>query len=117
MLTLEELKKDRKLVNSIDWEMTPEMAVRVHLEWGNVWSDINRGYLIRSKNDYSVYFQLNCSSKPCFLNLIQLSPHQAVDIAKIEVPEKFQNKFCNFKGVYAPEEELKEWLKKELNVN
>lgn len=32
MLTLEELKKDRELVNSIDWEMTPEMTVRLHLE-------------------------------------------------------------------------------------
>ncbi len=116
MLTLEELKKDRQLINSIDWEMTPEMAVRLHLEWGNVWSDINRGYLIRSKNDYSVYFILNCASKPCFLNLIQLSPHQAVDIAKIEVPEKFQHKFYHFNGVYAPEGELKKWLKKELNV-
>lgn len=31
ILTLEELKKDRKLINDIDWEMTPEMAVRMYL--------------------------------------------------------------------------------------
>ena len=36
MLTLEELKKDRSLINNIDWEMTPELAVRVYLEWGNI---------------------------------------------------------------------------------
>ncbi len=35
MLTLEELKKDRELVDSVDWEMTPEEAVRLYLEWGN----------------------------------------------------------------------------------
>ena len=31
MLTLEEIKKDRKLINDIDWDMTPEMAVRMYL--------------------------------------------------------------------------------------
>jgi len=38
MLTLEELKKDRALINSIDWDMTPDMAVRLYLEWGNIWT-------------------------------------------------------------------------------
>lgn len=32
--TLEELKKERAIVNDIDWEMTPDMAVRMYLEWG-----------------------------------------------------------------------------------
>jgi hypothetical protein len=49
ILSLEELKKDRNLINSIDWEMTPEMAVRVYLEWGNIWAHgENRKYVVRS---------------------------------------------------------------------
>ena len=35
MLTLEELKKDRDLIDEVNWEMTPEEAVRLYLEWGN----------------------------------------------------------------------------------
>lgn len=31
---LEELKKDGRLIDSIDWSMTPEEAVRLYLEMG-----------------------------------------------------------------------------------
>jgi len=34
MMGLEELKKSRPLIDSIDWEMTPEEAVRLYLELG-----------------------------------------------------------------------------------
>ena len=55
MVDLEGLKKDRDLINSIDWEMTPEEAVRLYLEWGNNWSQGN--VFIRSKDDISHYFE------------------------------------------------------------
>lgn len=35
MLTLDELKKDRSLINSIDWEMTPEIADKTILHLFN----------------------------------------------------------------------------------
>jgi hypothetical protein len=47
MMNLEEIKGNADLVNSIDWEMTPEEAVRLYLEWGNNWARGN--YVIRSK--------------------------------------------------------------------
>ena len=37
MLSLAELRKNRTLVNSIDWAMTPEKAVEMYLEWGTGW--------------------------------------------------------------------------------
>ncbi|MBW2486986.1 MAG: hypothetical protein JRE72_06175, partial [Deltaproteobacteria bacterium] len=51
MLTLEELKKETDLINEIEWDMTPEEAVKQYLEWGN--TDWGSGkYVIRSKSDY-----------------------------------------------------------------
>ena len=38
MLGLDELRKDRELLNHINWEMTPDDAVRLYLEWGNNWT-------------------------------------------------------------------------------
>ena len=52
MLTLAELKKDRDLIDEINWDMTPEEAVRLYLEWGNNWAR-GDGYVIRSKNDFT----------------------------------------------------------------
>lgn len=33
MLSVTELQKDRILVSTIDWTMTPEKAVEMYLEW------------------------------------------------------------------------------------
>jgi hypothetical protein len=117
MMTLAELKKDRELINSIDWEMTPEMAVRLYMEWGNVWSDLDRGHIIRSKKDYSVFFLVQSWARPYYICLVKSNTEEAVDLAKIELPEKFEKKASEPQFAYAPEGELKEWLKKELNVN
>ncbi len=35
MLSLEDLKMEMDLVNEISWEMGPEEAVKLYLEWGN----------------------------------------------------------------------------------
>mgnify|MGYP006991978383 CR=1 FL=1 len=34
MWDLEQLKRNREIVDRIDWEMTPEKAVETYLEWG-----------------------------------------------------------------------------------
>ena len=58
MKTLDDIKKDRELINAIDWEMTPDEAVRLYLEWGETIG--TRGnYVIRSKDDVSHYFVVN----------------------------------------------------------
>jgi hypothetical protein len=42
----------------IDWDMTPEEAVTMYLEWGNNWRKGQRTP-VRSKHDESYYFVLN----------------------------------------------------------
>ncbi|MEA3278988.1 MAG: hypothetical protein U9Q38_00085 [Thermodesulfobacteriota bacterium] len=116
MLTLEELKNNRKLVNSVDWEMTPEEAVRLYLEWGNNWSREDR-YIVRSKSDYSIYFVVNSWHKPCCIYLIKRNSEEAVELSKFDLPERFEKPVCNLKGVFALEGELKKWLKTELNAD
>ena len=53
MMTLEDIRQNQDLVNSIDWDMTPEEAVTLYLEWGNNWS---HGRMVKSKKDVSYYF-------------------------------------------------------------
>jgi hypothetical protein len=59
---------------------------------------------------------VNCWSKPYYIYLIKRNSEDAVELAKFELPERFTKTCCLLKGIYAPEGELKEWLKKELNV-
>ena len=33
-MSLSDIKKDFHLINSVDWDMTPEEAIALHLEWG-----------------------------------------------------------------------------------
>lgn len=114
--SLEGLKKERKLINEIDWEMTPEMAVRMYLEWGNIWAHGDRRHVVRSNKDYSVYFIVNCWASPSYINLIRMSSEEAEDLAKFELPQAFKKPAYKVKGIYALEGELKEWMRKELNA-
>ncbi|HMK49278.1 MAG TPA: hypothetical protein VK435_04440 [Thermodesulfovibrionales bacterium] len=114
--SLDELKKDRKLTNEIDWEMTPDMAVRMYLEWGNIWAHGDRRHVVRSKSDYSVYFVVYCWERPYSIHLFKRNSEDAVELAKIPLPERFENTVCRLKGVYAVEGELKEWLRRELDA-
>jgi len=117
MLTLEEIKKDPELVNAIDWSMTPEEAVRLYLEWGNNWAHGN--YVIRSKDDVSYYFVINTWEKIPVIYLIRRNSEQADELAKINLPDRLKNRFLNSighnKGVYAIDNEIKIWLKSELD--
>ena len=117
MLTLEDIKKDSELVSAIDWDMTPEEAVRLYLEWGNNWARGN--YVIRSKDDVSYYFVINTWEKAPAIYLIRRNSEQADELAKINLPVKLKNRFLDSigynKGVYAIDNEIKTWLKSELD--
>lgn len=115
MMNLEELKQERDLIDEINWEMTPEEAVRLYLEWGNNWAR-GDGYVIRSANDYCHYFVVNCWSRPFLIYLIRRNSDEAVELAKFELPHQFEKPVCELKGVYPLEGELKQWLKKELGA-
>ena len=116
MLTLKEIKKNPVIVNAIDWNMTPEEAVRLYLEWGNNWARGN--YVIRSKADVTYYFVINTWEKIPVIYLIRRNSEQAEELAKINLPLKLKNRFLESighnKGVYAVEGEIKEWLRSEI---
>jgi hypothetical protein len=115
---IEEIKKDRSLVNAIDWDMTPEEAVRLYLEWGNNWARGN--YVIRSKDDVCHYFVVNTWSGAPTIYLIRRNSEQADELAEIEMPGDLRERFLlnhgNNRGVYAVEGEVKEWLQAALDA-
>ena len=119
MMGLEELRKSRSLIDSIDWEMTPEEAVRLYLEWGNNWS---RGYrMVRSKDDETYYFVLNTWEDSPAIFFVRRDYEGAVELAKIEMPDDLTNQLQNenglHKGVYAVEDGVRDWLRDELDAD
>jgi len=118
MMDLRELREKRNLVDAIDWDMSPEEAVRLYLEWGNNWS---RGYrMVRSKDDESYYFVLNTWEDVPVVYFIRRASEGAVELARVEVPKRVRERVTQGgrirKGVYAVEDEVRDWLREELNA-
>ncbi len=115
-MKLEDIKKNDDLINAIDWDMTPEEAVRLYLEWGNNWAGGN--YVIRSKDDVSHYFVVNTWDGNPVIYLIKRNSEDAKELARIDIPEDLAKRYIKKngspKGVYAIEGDLKKWLQKEL---
>jgi hypothetical protein len=117
MLMINDLKKQRDLINEIDWEMTHEEAVRLYLEWGNNWAGGN--YVIRSKDDVSHYFVINTWKDTPKIYLIKRNSDIAEELAEFELPESLKKNFLDsvghLKGVYSINKEIEKWLKQELD--
>ncbi len=99
---------------TIDWDMTPEDAVVLYLEWGNnSWHAAHKP--VTSKNDYSNYFVIDTWEGIPKLRLVRRNSEEAVDLADFEVPDELAGEFMeeigHNKGVYAPTEAIKTWLK------
>jgi hypothetical protein len=116
MMAMDELKNHPDLIDTIDWDMTPEEAVRLYLEWGNNWARGN--YVIRSKNDETIYFTVSTWKEPPMIYLIRRNSEEAREVARIEMPDRIKRQFIrekgDNKGVYAIEGAVKDWLRKEL---
>ena len=117
MMQLEDIRNNEDLLNAIDWDMTPEEAVRLYLEWGNNWAGGN--YVIRSKDDITHYFVVNTWDENPVIFLIRRNSDEAVELAKIDMPDDIKEPFLeengNLKGVFAIEGNVKDWLFKQLN--
>ena len=116
MMRLKDIKKDRELLNAIDWDMTPEEAVRLYLEWGNNWARGN--YVIRSKDDVTHYFVVNTWKETPIIYFIRRNSEEAVELAEITMPDDLEKRFLEssgrHKGVYAVEGEVRTWLREQL---
>ena len=115
MMELEGIRKDHELINAIDWDMTPEDAVTLYLEWGNNWS---HGKMVKSRDDVSHYFVVNTWDNPPMIYLVRRNSDEAVDLALISIPddlrEDLANEIATRKGVYGITPEIRKWLKREL---
>jgi hypothetical protein len=116
LMGLEGIREDHELINAIDWDMTPEEAVTLYLEWGNNWS---HGKMVKSKNDVSHYFVVNTWDDPPKIYLVRRNSEGVVDLAIIDMPEELRKRFLESvphnKGVYALNEEVKAWLEEKLH--
>lgn len=116
MMTLEELRKHDEYTNVIDWDMTPEEAVTLYLEWGNNWANGKRR--IRSPKDVSFYFIVNTWEDPARVYFIRRNSEEAVELAVSEMPEDVRQRFMesvsHHKGVYPVNEEIRAWLEQAL---
>lgn len=116
MMQIEDIKKNNALVNAIDWDMTPEEAVRLYLEWGCNWARDN--YVIRSRDDETHYFVVYAWEEKPYVLFIRRNSDEAEELAKIELPDEVAKRFLDsvggHKGVYAVEGEVRDWLKNRI---
>jgi len=114
MMNLEELKENRRVVNDIDWTMTPEKAVEMYLEWGTGW--VRGNDFVSSADDKSIYFVVYDWEKEPTATLIMRTVEGAEEIARIPVPDELFTASWKEDGirpggtVHPPNESLKRWL-------
>jgi hypothetical protein len=119
MLSLSELRKNRTLVNSIDWAMTPEKAVEMFLEWGTGW--VRGNDFVSSSDDESFYFVIfDWETEPPRVTLLHRTLEGAEELAKIEVPKDLFDAACEEDGrrpggtVHRLNRSLKDWLNERI---
>jgi hypothetical protein len=104
----------------IDWDMTPEEAVTMYLEWGNnCWKGERSP--VRSKDDESYYFVVNTwDSKPRVI-LIRRNSECAEELADLELPRQLEEPFSSasgyLKGVHAITPEIRQWLENQMDTS
>ena len=118
MMNAEELCRQQQLLESIDWQMTPEKAVDMYLEWGSGWT---RGHdFVSSAHDESVYFVLFDWETPPQVTLIRRNMGGAEELAKVEVPAGLFEAAIQEDGrlpggtVHRLNQPLEEWLRARL---
>ncbi len=117
-MRLNEIKDNFNLVNSVDWEMTPEEAIALHLEWGPLRSQ--KYYNSRDNDNETVYFVINTWKRPPILTLVRRRGFDSEELGDFKLPKDLEAEFLQgigqYRGVYAVDGNVRDWLKKELEV-
>ncbi|MCG8689516.1 MAG: hypothetical protein MI892_31875 [Desulfobacterales bacterium] len=117
-MRLHDIKRDYNLLNSVDWDMTPEEAIALHLEWGPLRSQTY--YNSRDNDNETVYFVINTWKKHPILTLVRRKGFDSEELGNFTLPRDLETEVLKgigqYKGVYAVEGKVKAWLKKELDV-
>lgn len=101
----------------IDWNLTPEQAVTMYLEWGN--NDFTAEYPpVRSKDDVSTYFVVDTWQDPPLIRLVRRNSENAEDLFQMPMPAEllpeFRRQNGDLKGISAPTPAIRAWLQKQL---
>ncbi len=113
MMNLSQLKVNKKMVDSIDWTMTPEKAIEMYLEWGTGWSRGNEFVSYMGQESY--YFVVYDWQAPN-VTLIRRTTEGAEEMAVINVPKDlFQQAIAEDGhtpgvGVHPLNQPLKKWV-------
>ena len=117
-MRLKDIKENYNLLNSVDWEMTPEEAIALHLEWGPLRSQSSS--TSRDNNNEPVYFVINTWKNTPVLTLVRRKGFDSEDLGTFSLPKSLETEFMQdigkYKGVYAVEGKVRDWLRKELEV-
>jgi hypothetical protein len=101
----------------IDWDLNPEDAVTLYLEWGN--NDWRAPFPpVRSKEDYVIYFVVDTWCAPPKIRLLRRNSENLEELLQVDLPEALRADFAaeygTLRGLYAPTQAIKAWLKAEL---
>lgn len=101
----------------IDWNLTPEHAVTMYLEWGN--NDWHAEYPpVRSREDVSHYFVVDSWRDPPVIRLVRRNSESAEDLVTVPLPPEllagWREANGDLRGVSAPTPPIRDWLKREL---
>lgn len=119
MLKLDELKNHMELLDSVEWDLNPAVAVGRHLEWGAGWACDS--YRSRGSAEESVYFAISTWEPRPVVVLVKRNGFDMEELASFQMPEHLEKKFLDsighHKGVYELETDVKNWLKNKLNIH
>lgn len=104
----------------ISWDLTPEHAVTMYLEWGN--NDWHSAYPpVRSKSDESVYFVVDTWGAKPVIRLVRRNSENATDLFVMDMPDSmipaFESENHGLRGISAPTGEVRTWLRREMGVD
>ena len=103
----------------IDWNLSPECAVTMYLEWGNNnWHAEHAP--VRSKADQSIYFVIDTWQQNPAIRLIRRNSENAEELATFPLPEhllaEWHEEFGALRGIFEPNEATKAWLREQLEM-
>ncbi len=102
----------------IDWNLSPEDAVALYLEWGNNnWRAEHPP--VRSRDDVARYFVVDTWQAEPVVRLVQRNSEQAEDLAVFPLPSDLRRAFIkeygSLKGIFEPTPAIKDWLRSRLS--
>lgn len=118
MYKLDELKKNTNLLNAVEWDLNPAVAVGRHLEWGAGWACDK--YNARGSGDESVYFTISTWERPAKVVLVRRKGFDMEELAAFNLPGEIESRFLDSvghkNGLFELDRDVTQWLKKKLEL-